>query len=63
MWGYPFTPAVFLAVTTFMMYYLIIERPWQSLASIATMLVGLLIYVISLTQAPARATTESSIDG
>jgi APA family basic amino acid/polyamine antiporter len=63
MWGYPFTPAVFLAVTTFMMYYLIIERPWQSLASVATMLAGLLVYAISLTQAPARAPTESSIDG
>jgi APA family basic amino acid/polyamine antiporter len=63
MWGYPFTPAVFLAVTTFMMYYLVIERPWQSLASIATMLAGLLIYAISLTQAPSRAKTESSIDG
>jgi APA family basic amino acid/polyamine antiporter len=63
MWGYPFTPAVFLAVTTFMMYYLIIERPWQSLASVATMLAGLVVYAISLTQAPARATTESSIDG
>jgi len=63
MWGYPFTPLVFLAVTTFMMYYLVIERPWQSLASIVTMLVGLLVYAFSLTQAPARATTESSIDG
>jgi basic amino acid/polyamine antiporter, APA family len=63
MWGYPFTPAVFLAVTTFMMYYLIIERPWQSLASVATMLAGLLVYGFSLTQAPAGAKTESSIDG
>jgi basic amino acid/polyamine antiporter, APA family len=63
MWGYPFTPAVFLAVTTFMMYYLIVERPWQSLASVATMLAGLLVYAFSLTQAPPRAPTESSIDG
>jgi acyl-CoA synthetase (AMP-forming)/AMP-acid ligase II len=31
MWGYPFTPAVFLAVTTFMMYYLVIERPWPGM--------------------------------
>ena len=63
MWGYPFTPAVFLAVTAFMMYYLIIERPWQSLASVVTMLAGFLVYAISLTQAPRRAATESSIDG
>ena len=62
MWGYPFTPFVFLAVTAFMMYYLVIERPWESLASVTTMLAGLLVYAISLTQA-RRATTESSIDG
>jgi hypothetical protein len=46
-----------------MMYYLIVERPWQSLASVATMLAGLLVYAFSLTQAPPRAPTESSIDG
>ena len=31
-WGYPVTPLVFLLVTGFMMYYLLTERPLQSLA-------------------------------
>jgi APA family basic amino acid/polyamine antiporter len=46
-WGYPFTPIIFLTVTLFMMYYLLVSRPLQSLAGIAIMLVGLLIYYAS----------------
>ncbi|MDE2380007.1 amino acid permease [Bradyrhizobium sp.] len=45
-WGYPATPAVFLLVTAFMMYYLLTERPLQSLAGTFIMLSGLLIYAI-----------------
>jgi basic amino acid/polyamine antiporter, APA family len=53
-WGYPVTPIVFLAVTAFMMYHLIIERPLQSLAGLAIMLAGLGLYAFSQTR-PAVA--------
>jgi len=43
-WGYPVTPVVFLLVTGFMMYYLLTERPLQSLLSLLIMCSGLLIY-------------------
>jgi APA family basic amino acid/polyamine antiporter len=43
-WGYPVTPIIFLLVTGFMMYYLIVNRPAQSLAGFAMMLAGLAIY-------------------
>lgn len=46
-WGYPVTPLVFLTVTLFMMCYLIQERPAQSIAGLATMLAGLLVYALS----------------
>jgi APA family basic amino acid/polyamine antiporter len=46
-WGYPVTPVIFLAVTGFMMYYLVINRPTQSLAGFAMMLAGLAIYGVS----------------
>jgi APA family basic amino acid/polyamine antiporter len=46
-WGYPLTPIVFLLVTGFMMYYLITQRPVQSLAGVLTMLAGLLLFAIS----------------
>ena len=45
-WGYPVTPVVFLLVTGFMMYYLLVERPLQSLLGILIMLSGLLIYAV-----------------
>jgi len=46
-WGYPVTPAVFLIVTLFVMYYLVVTRPLQSLAGVAIMLTGLLLYYVS----------------
>ncbi|MFT4121183.1 APC family permease [Bradyrhizobium sp.] len=45
-WGYPFTPLVFLLMTAFMMYYLLKERPVQSLSGMLVMLSGLLIYAV-----------------
>jgi basic amino acid/polyamine antiporter, APA family len=45
-WGYPITPIAFLLVTGFMMYYLLIERPWQSLLGILIMISGLLLYAV-----------------
>jgi basic amino acid/polyamine antiporter, APA family len=46
-WGYPVTPLVFLTVTLFMMYYLVVNRPLQSFAGFAMMLAGLAIYYTS----------------
>src|ERR1700716_1390699 len=61
-WGYPFTPFVFLLVTAFMMYYLLTERPVQSLSGMLVMLSGLLIHAVfrkradrgSMTPPPSR---------
>jgi APA family basic amino acid/polyamine antiporter len=46
-WCYPLTPLVFLTVTLFVMYYLVVNRPLQSLGGLAIMLAGLAIYYIS----------------
>jgi APA family basic amino acid/polyamine antiporter len=46
-WGYPVTPLLFLAVSLFMMVNLVLERPAQSLAGVAIMLSGLLVYAVS----------------
>lgn len=53
-WLYPVTPMIFLAITLFTMYYLLTERPLESLAGLATMFAGLLLYFIS--QKPWRQT-------
>lgn len=55
-WGYPVTPIIFLAVTAFMLAYLVIERPWHSLAGLATLAAGLVIYAISIKLMPPTTT-------
>jgi APA family basic amino acid/polyamine antiporter len=62
-WGYPVTQVVFLAVMLFMMYYLVVNRPMQSLAGFAMMLAGLAIYGISLlySNVPASDTSQTAV--
>jgi APA family basic amino acid/polyamine antiporter len=49
-WGYPVTPLVFLSVTGFMMYYLVSERPVQSLIGVLMMASGLALYYLTRTR-------------
>jgi APA family basic amino acid/polyamine antiporter len=46
-WGYPVTPIIFLSMTGFMMYYLINDRPVQSLIGVLMMASGLALYFLS----------------
>ncbi|MEZ5844962.1 MAG: amino acid permease [Hyphomicrobiaceae bacterium] len=46
-WGYPFTPLVFLAITGFMLAYLMVGRPLESLASLGLFAAGLALYVLT----------------
>jgi len=43
-WGYPFTPALFLIVSGIMIFYMVQEKPVQSLAGLGTVLAGLIVY-------------------
>src|ERR1700761_2842602 len=58
-WGYPITPVVFLLVTGFMMYYLLVERPLQSSLGVLIMISGLLIYAV-FRKRPDRSAATSS---
>jgi APA family basic amino acid/polyamine antiporter len=60
-WGYPVTPIIFLSVTLFMMYYLVVNRPLQSLAGVAMMLAGLVVYYLSrlLSNAPSSDVSQT----
>ena len=55
-WGYPVTPLIFLSVTAFMMYYLLRERPMQSLIGVLMMASGLALYYLSQTRMFRAAT-------
>ena len=50
--GYPLTPAIFLLVTGFMMYYLVTQRPLQTLLSVLIMISGLAVYALFRTRGP-----------
>jgi basic amino acid/polyamine antiporter, APA family len=58
-WGYPVTPVVFLLVTGFMMYYLVTERPVQSLLGVVIMISGLVIYAVFRKRARRGAAPSS----
>ena len=55
-WGYPVTPVIFLLVTLFMMYHLVVDRPLQSFLGVLIMVSGLLIYAIFYKRDVAGAT-------
>jgi APA family basic amino acid/polyamine antiporter len=46
-WGYPFTPIVFLAITLHMMVYVVHEKPNESLLGLITVIAGLIIFFFS----------------
>ncbi len=54
-WGYPFTPLLFLAVSAWMLFHILRSNPRESLAGLATLLIGLLIYAVSPKRRPQRS--------
>jgi basic amino acid/polyamine antiporter, APA family len=46
-WGYPFTPLLFLGLSAWSLYFIITNRPTESLMGFVTILAGLPIYFIS----------------
>jgi APA family basic amino acid/polyamine antiporter len=62
-WAYPVTPLIFLGVTGFMMYYLVSERPLQSLASLGVMASGLVLYFISRRDPARDGSLEPAVKG
>ena len=59
---FPLTPLVFLGITGFMMYYLVSERPLQSLASLGLMVSGLLLFFLSRRDPLRDADLERAIN-
>ncbi|SKA97773.1 basic amino acid/polyamine antiporter, APA family [Prosthecobacter debontii] len=46
-WGYPLTPLIFLGISLWMLIFVWQAKPTESLAGLATILAGLLIYLLS----------------
>ncbi|MFP6904387.1 MAG: APC family permease [Verrucomicrobiota bacterium] len=45
-WGYPLTPLLFLGITGFILVQVFTQRPLESLAGVATLLLGLALYCV-----------------
>jgi basic amino acid/polyamine antiporter, APA family len=58
-WAYPLPPLLFLAMSLFMMGYLLREQPREALIGVGIMLTGLLIYVVSRLIGPSPKTRSS----
>jgi APA family basic amino acid/polyamine antiporter len=43
-WAYPMPPIIFAVITLWMMFYLLRSKTIESLAGLATALIGLLLY-------------------
>lgn len=54
-WGYPLTPLIFLAVSSWMLWQIAQSNPKESLVGLGTMLLGLIIYFFSPTQEAERS--------
>ncbi len=52
-WGYPFTPAIFLLINTWILYYLLVERPLESFIGTAIVSLGIIFYFLNLKISPA----------
>ena len=46
-WGYPVTPAIFLIVNGWMLWYLFLDKPRESLIGLGTILSGLIVFFLS----------------
>ena len=46
-WGYPVTPLIFLAVSGWMLWHVFRNTPRESLAGLATLLAGLIVFHLS----------------
>jgi APA family basic amino acid/polyamine antiporter len=46
-WGYPVTPLIFLAISLWILFFQLRDKPVESLAGLATMALGLIVYFFS----------------
>ncbi len=61
-WGYPVTPIIFLLVEFWMITYVIIDRPKQSILGLVTILTGLIIYYFLKKKAVNHSHTKQTTE-
>jgi len=46
-WGYPITPLIFLAISLWMLFFQLRDKPMESIAGLVTIALGLPLYFLS----------------
>lgn len=46
-WGYPITPIIFLAISVWMLVFILRDKPVESLAGFATLAIGIVVYLLT----------------
>jgi APA family basic amino acid/polyamine antiporter len=46
-WGYPITPLIFLALSGWTLFFILRDKPWESLYGLGTLAVGALVYFLT----------------
>lgn len=59
-WGYPYTPLLFLTISAWMLVYIFISKPAESMWGLITMAAGLVIYVVSPKNKPTETTERNA---
>ncbi len=59
-WGYPITPALFIALSLWMVGHALLERPVASLAGAGTIFGSLLLYALAVRAEKRHATVLSN---
>ncbi len=59
-WGYPVTPVIFLAVTGWMMFFVVRQRPMVLVAGAVTLAVGLVVYFLNRAFSPSPVVTPTA---
>jgi APA family basic amino acid/polyamine antiporter len=63
-WGYPVVPVIFILVMLWTQIYLLIQRPVQSLAGLATVVLGMVFYAINaLVEKSHRKKSDGVVHG
>ena len=55
-WGYPITPLIFLALSGWTMFFILRDKPWESLYGLGTVVVGGLVYFLTTRLAVSPST-------
>ena len=61
-WGFPFTPIVYMGLTTWTLGYLLRTRPEEAWAGVALVVAGLVLYWVAASARPAVRSRRSSPD-